>query len=390
MYKNEQEWLEAIQKDDLATTMELLQSMRLPDVPPSTHLPQIRRELLTQQTNRKPWLPLLRRGIGALVSLTLLALLVGYFWLNQANQSSSSLEESDSAASPIPIIEIELEETTTAVPSPTPGVTTEPQETAVPTATAVLPTDQVWWLAIRRQLNDPNTNLTPYEIEVGYKLETVEAATAQVFLAPLNWQTAADLYPFSEPVTVSADENSVTFSITKDLDQFFQEIPPLSNSIVIALSAPEARPEDPYLATAAWENFVDTEYFAGPIPVVPVSDSALNAFDWEFDNNFFAVDSLPRQLSGTEVVTFVVNYHYKLTQTSRAYVKLVLVDQTHGNRRLDSAFVRADAGVGLITVYLEFDPAQVNGRADLAIESFIMREGLESPAGTVGGWQYTP
>jgi hypothetical protein len=91
-------------------------------------------------------------------------------------------------------------------------------------------------------------------------------------------------------------------------------------------------------------------------------------------------------------VTFVVNYHYQLTQTSRAYVKLVLVDKTHGNRRLDSAFVRADAGVGLVTAYLEFDPAQVDGSTDLAIESFVVREGLESlsPDGTAGGWRYVP
>jgi hypothetical protein len=388
MYKNEHEWLEAVQKDDLTATVEMLQKTRLPNVPPSSQLSQIRRELLTKRATRQQWLPLLRRGAGALVSLSLLVLLVGYFWMNQANQATSSLEEPENVANPAD----EVEQEATAVPTLTPEVTAEARETAVPTPTAVIPTDQVSWLAVRRQLTDRNTNLTPYEIEVGYDLETVDTAVAQVFLAPQNWETAVDMYPFSEPVTISADDDNVTFTIPKDLDQFFQDIPPRVNSLVIALSSPGAEPDEIFLATAAWKNFVDTEYFAGPIFIAPASDSALNVFDWEFDNNFFAVESPSRRFGGTEIVTFVVNYHYQLTQTSRAYVKLVLVDKTHGNRRLDSAFVRADAGVGLVTAYLEFDPAQVDGSTDLAIESFVVREGLESlsPDGTAGGWRYVP
>jgi hypothetical protein len=104
------------------------------------------------------------------------------------------------------------------------------------------------------------------------------------------------------------------------------------------------------------------------------------------------VESPPKQLSGTEVVTFVVNYHYQLTQASSAHIKLVLVDKTHGDRRLDTAFVRADAGAGLVTAYLEFDPSQLTGEGitELAIESFVMREGLEAPDNRVGGWRYVP
>lgn len=385
MYKNEREWQEAIKNDDLVATVNLLQNSTLPDVPPSPYLPQIRHELLHRHTSRR-WLPRLGQGASALASLTLLVLLIGFFWMNQANQATSSPEEPENVA--IPANDIEQE--ATAVPSLTPEVTAEARETTVPTATAVMPTDQVWWLAIRRQLTDRNTNLTNYEIEVGYDLQTVDTAVAQLFLAPQNWETGEDFYPFSEPVSIPADDDNITFTIPKDLDQFFQEIPPRVNSLVVALSSPGAKPDEIFLATAAWKNFVDTEYFAGPIFIAPVSDSALNVFDWEFDNNFFAVESPPRRFGGTEIVTFVVNYHYQLTQTSRAYVKLVLVDKTHGNRRLDSAFVRADAGVGLVTAHLEFNPAAVDGSTALAIESFIVRDGLESPAGTAGGWQYIP
>lgn len=387
MYKNERKWQEAIKNDDLVATVNMLQNSTLPDVPPSPKLPHIRRELLSKSVTRQ-WWPLLSRGAGAIVSFALLVLLVGFFWMNQANQATSSPDEPDTAAGPVADIEQEAE--ATAVPSLTPEVTTEALRTPVPTPTEVIPTDQVWWRAIRRHLTDRNTNLTPYEIEVGYKLETVDTAVAQVFLAPLNWETAVDLYPFSEPVTISADGDKVSFTILKEMDRFFQEIPPRSNSLVIALSMPEAGPSEPFLSSAAWKNFIDTEYFAGEIFIAPESDSALDVFDWEFDNNYFSVESPPRRFGGTEIVTFVVNYHYQLTQTSNAYVKLVLVDRTNGNRRLDSAFVRADGGVGLVTVRLEFDPAQVNGNTDLAIESFIVREGLESPNGTAGGWRYIP
>lgn len=389
MYKNEREWLKAIKNDDLQATVERLQATRLPDVPRSPQLIQTRRKLLARQTEHRSWLPLLQRGAGAMVGFLLLVLLVGFFWLNQGNQTATSPGNVENTANSV--VETVPEEAVAPI-SAEPEITTEEAlvAMAVVTETAVIPTDQVWWLAIRRQLIDRNTNLTPYEIEVGYKLENVATATAQVFLAPQNWQTLADLYPFSDPVTISAEDDSVTFTLNKELDQFFQEIPPRASSLVIALSDPEANSGDAPIATAVWKNFVDTEYFAGPIDLPPATDSALNVFDWEFDNDFFAVESPPRRFGGTEIVTFVVNYHYQLTQTSRAYIKLVLVDKTHGNRRLDTAFVRADAGVGLITAYLEFDPALVDGNTSLAIESFIVRDGLESPAQTAGGWQYTP
>ena len=402
MYKNEQEWEKAIKQDDLQATVEMLQRTSLPRVPSSDKLSQIRRELLTSSQNQQSQRSLLQlnRAVGAIAGLALLALIVSFFWLSQSNQTASTnapSDETDAITNPIEENEAEVEAATEipTVVEPTPGgndtsaegVASETEETVE--ATAVIPADQVWWLAIRRKLMEQNSTLTPYEIEVGYKLETVETATAQVFLAPQQWETAVDLYPFSDPVTISPDDNKITFELTKDLDQFLQEIPPRANTLVIALSAPDAEPDNEFLATASWKNFVDTEYFAGPLPVRPRSDSSLNVFDWEFDNNFFAIESPPRRFGGTEVVTFVANYHYKLTQTPRAYVKLVLMDTTN-NRPLDSAFVRADAGTGLVTVYLDFDPARVDSLTNLAIESFIVREELLSPNGTIGGWTYVP
>lgn len=392
MYKNEREWREAIEKDDLAATVGMLQTTRLPQVSRSAQLTEIRRKLLAQEINHEHWVPQLVRKTAAVASLAALLLMVSVFWMNQANQTSSAPDTAEDTAVTLP--ESQPEDPAAIVISSAPEVQPETEsltESAqTVTETAVVSTDQVWWLAVRRQLTDPVTTLTSYEIQVGYELDTVDTAVAQIFLGPKNWQSLTELYAFSDPVTISAEDDNITITMQKNLEEFFQNIPPRTSSLIVAVYPEGSNTPGTYLALDEWKNFVDTEYFAGPIYLAPDSDSALNVFDWEFDTEFFSVEAPPRRISGTEVVPFVVNYHYQLTQTSRAYIKVVLVDRTHGNRRLDSAFIRADAGVGLITAYLEFNPAQVNGSANLAIESFIVRDGIESPAQSAGGWVYTP
>lgn len=166
-------------------------------------------------------------------------------------------------------------------------------------------------------------------------------------------------------------------------------MPPLSKDFVVLLT-PVDGDQEAVLTAAAWQNFIDTDFFLRTLSATPPSESALNVFDWEFDFNSFSVASPPKRFGGTDVVTFEVTTQYELTQTLRAYVKFVLVDRSNGNRRLDSAFVRATAGLGLITTYLQFDPSQVNGSVDLAVESYIMQDGFESPNQTAVGWRYVP